>query len=1056
MSNRNDSSRGLEALEVRRLLATVTGVAFHDLNGNDVRDAGEPAIANAVAYLDLNNSGGTNTIEPAVLTDAEGRFSLTHTAGTYMLRVQFHGSYNSVKATQRARTVQMSDARPTDAGTFGAAMLAELRGKVYNDVDGNGVDTNLAEPGAYALIFKDENGNGAHDTSEPFSFSNSSSGQYVLYTHPGEANILFRPTTGTAAVHQADLSGRTVTLTSGRQVNDNNYAVRRTGTITGRAFDDKNANGVFDGNDVAVGQRVIFVDANNNGVRDPYELSTTTNSFGYFTLAALPGQQRVRQELPAEWVQTKPTAAALSVNVVSDSTINVGDAFASRLQALPVITGTAYDDVNQNGRRDSTEYTVRVGETFYLDLNDDGKLDAGEPSMVTTPSVQNGGFRFTAPAPGTYRLRIIPKAGSFVTQPLPDASYLITVDYNQTASRHFGLATAAPSSISGKVFDDSNFNGVRDAGEKGIIDTGVYLDLDNNGVRGTSEPYASTLDDGAYGFANPPAGTYAVRLASVAGAITFPQSGFYQVTVTNGSQIVNRDFGVARYGTISGNVYDDLDADGVQDTGEPAFPAGHVLFLDADNDGVLDAGEQSTTTDGKGNYYFYRVTPGVHRIRQVLTSGYRQVTPASVPAQVTLPSNGAVTVDFGNTKQPLPTTSVTLQSESAVLSGGTYKSTSHAGYTGAGFADYGGQNSAVTYSLTRASAGAAKLDFRYANGSSARPLQIFVNDVLAGTLNFGPTGGWTTWATTSLTTNLPAGTVTIKAVASTSAGGANVDSLTISSTSGPVDPPPVDPPPVDPPPASGTDIAKGKTTTASSTEKASHNPDLATDGNASTRWSSQYADNQWIMVDLGSSAVLSGVRLAWEAAYGKSYKIQGSNNTSNWTDLFSTTTGDGGVDNINITNTTAWRYVRMLGMTRGTKYGFSLFDFNVYGTGGGGTTPTNPTNPTDPTPPSPATGSISGYLFWDTNKNGKFDSGEVYQAGKEVFIDLDGDNVLDSNERKLTTDANGKFNFTGLAAGTYKIRRVVPKGYKVTTAAQDITITAGQVFSNVAIGTINA
>ncbi|MBC7783108.1 MAG: cellulase family glycosylhydrolase [Burkholderiales bacterium] len=104
-------------------------------------------------------------------------------------------------------------------------------------------------------------------------------------------------------------------------------------------------------------------------------------------------------------------------------------------------------------------------------------------------------------------------------------------------------------------------------------------------------------------------------------------------------------------------------------------------------------------------------------------------------------------------------------------------------------------------------------------------------------------------------------------------------------------------------------------------------------------------------------------------------------------------------------------------------------------------------------PPPTSGGSISGFLFFDVNKNSKFDAGEAYQSGKTVFIDLDGDNVLDANEKKFTTDAKGAFKFGNLAAGTFKVRRVVPAGYKVTTPARNVSLTAGQNVTGVAIGT---
>ena len=97
---------------------------------------------------------------------------------------------------------------------------------------------------------------------------------------------------------------------------------------------------------------------------------------------------------------------------------------------------------------------------------------------------------------------------------------------------------------------------------------------------------------------------------------------------------------------------------------------------------------------------------------------------------------------------------------------------------------------------------------------------------------------------------------------------------------------------------------------------------------------SAFSDPQWLQVDLGASASVSQVVLTWEAAYAKSFQIQVSDNGSTWTSIYSTTTGAGGVQTLNITGT--GRYVRMYGTARGTAYGYSLFEFQVYGALGGG------------------------------------------------------------------------------------------------------------------------
>jgi hypothetical protein len=117
----------------------------------------------------------------------------------------------------------------------------------------------------------------------------------------------------------------------------------------------------------------------------------------------------------------------------------------------------------------------------------------------------------------------------------------------------------------------------------------------------------------------------------------------------------------------------------------------------------------------------------------------------------------------------------------------------------------------------------------------------------------------------------------------------------------------------------GTDIAQGKPTTASSTENSTFPASKATDDNASTRWSSAFSDPQWIQVDLGQSYNISDVTLDWEAAYGKAYQIQTSADGSSWTTIYSTTTGDGGTDDLAVTGT--GRYIRLYGTTRATQYG---------------------------------------------------------------------------------------------------------------------------------------
>ncbi|MER6191671.1 discoidin domain-containing protein [Streptomyces cyaneofuscatus] len=128
-------------------------------------------------------------------------------------------------------------------------------------------------------------------------------------------------------------------------------------------------------------------------------------------------------------------------------------------------------------------------------------------------------------------------------------------------------------------------------------------------------------------------------------------------------------------------------------------------------------------------------------------------------------------------------------------------------------------------------------------------------------------------------------------------------------------------------------LSQGKPVTASSEENYGTPATAAVDGNANTRWSSAASDPQWIRVDLGATTQLSQVVLDWETAYGKGYRVELSTNGSTWSTAYQTTTGDGGTDTLNISGEA--RYVRVYGTARGTGYGFSLWEFKVYGESGG-------------------------------------------------------------------------------------------------------------------------
>ncbi|MBB5869063.1 beta-glucanase (GH16 family) [Allocatelliglobosispora scoriae] len=124
-------------------------------------------------------------------------------------------------------------------------------------------------------------------------------------------------------------------------------------------------------------------------------------------------------------------------------------------------------------------------------------------------------------------------------------------------------------------------------------------------------------------------------------------------------------------------------------------------------------------------------------------------------------------------------------------------------------------------------------------------------------------------------------------------------------------------------------LSQGKPATASSVEAVGTPASAAVDGNTGTRWASAFSDPQWIQVDLGASSAISQVVLNWEPAYATGFRIEVSTNGTTWTPIYTTTTGTGGIQTLAVTGT--GRYVRMYGTARATAYGYSLWEFQVFG-----------------------------------------------------------------------------------------------------------------------------
>ena len=169
---------------------------------------------------------------------------------------------------------------------------------------------------------------------------------------------------------------------------------------------------------------------------------------------------------------------------------------------LTVSTGSIAGSVSKVASGSTSAFT---GVTVYLDSNDNGVLDSGEPSTVTTSS---GAYSFTKLAPASYYLRQVVPSGYSQTSPANTPS-LVTVGSGQNVTGENFTDTATTvtktASIAGTV--SKVVSGVT----SGFAGVTVYLDNDSSGTLNTGDTSTTTSSTGSYSFTGLAAGMYHIR-----------------------------------------------------------------------------------------------------------------------------------------------------------------------------------------------------------------------------------------------------------------------------------------------------------------------------------------------------------------------------------------------------------------------------------------------------------------------------------------------------------------------------------------------------------------
>ncbi|MBN9518394.1 carboxypeptidase regulatory-like domain-containing protein, partial [bacterium] len=295
---------------------------------------------------------------------------------------------------------------------------------------------------------------------------------------------------------------------------------------------------------------------------------------------------------------------------------------------------------------------ARLGDYVWHDLNANGVQDVGEPGipgvtvslldatgttvLQSTATDSNGYYGFTV-APGTYVVQFVSPAGYPAASP-KDQGADDTRDSDADTGGKTGPYTLAsgetnltvdagfykPVVIGDFVWEDKNGNGVQDAGEPGIPN--VALTLTGTTGTGAAVTQTTTTDaNGYYSFTTTP-GTYTVSVTAPAGFVASPTlqggnpatdsnpspTGTTPATLSSGGSDLTLDFGYFKTVKVGDFVWNDANANGTQDAGEPGINGVTLTLTGTTGSGVPVT--RTTTTAGNGAYLFDDLAPGTYTV----------------------------------------------------------------------------------------------------------------------------------------------------------------------------------------------------------------------------------------------------------------------------------------------------------------------------------------------------------------------------------------------------------------------------------------------------------
>jgi protocatechuate 3,4-dioxygenase beta subunit len=589
-------------------LNSVSGQVFNDLSASGSFQTGDPGLAGWT--VNLTNVGTKASI--STTTDQNGNFSFSGiTAGTYSIQEALPTGWQQTTPAPANFTAVSGGG---DSGiSFGNFQQITVSGTVFQDLNGNGIEdgsdagissiqvqlVNAANSNVIAAINPDSNGN--------FVFSGLTPGKYLVQEVLPSGWL------------QTTQNPSAIVPVSGQNVTGLTFGNFQTISISGQVFQDNNASGVETGNDPGLqGWSVQLLDATNGNVLN----TATTDSAGNYTFANLgPGTYQVLDVAQAGFLQTTANPA----NVTASSGTNITGLTFGEFHSGS-ISGQVFQDTNGNGTLDGTE-TGLTGITVQF-------LTSSGTVLNSATTDANGNFVFNGALFGNYSINAVIPTGWTSTTP---SSVNITVSGSGQGVTGISIGLLQYGSISGQVFQDNNGNAKLDGNETGL--SGITVQL----VNATSKAVITTQatdKSGNYTFSNLKPGSYVVTEALPAGWMQTTAS-LSSIAIVSGTNATAPGIGIFKFGSISGQVFNDLQDSGTLSAGDTGVAGAQVQLVNSS--GKLIA---TTTTNASGDYTFSGLTADTYRIALVQPANVTITTPA--PAAITISSNFNISgISFG-------------------------------------------------------------------------------------------------------------------------------------------------------------------------------------------------------------------------------------------------------------------------------------------------------------------------------------------------------------------------------------------------------------------------